>query len=324
MTNCVFRGNTATGGGGGGGLWMGSGGNTQLRNCTIVGNFSTVSVAAGLRVSGGSPSIANCIFWDNEGPGGAQTSGNQVTGTTAVTYSIVEGGLSGTGNLSSEPHFANATAGDFSLLDTSPGVDGGSNSMVPAGITLDMAQNPRFVDAPVADTGAGTAPIVDIGAYEVTLPPFIAFCFGDGSGTPCPCGNTGAAGSGCGSSVFTGGCELLASGTSSISNDTLTLTATRSTPSQPGIFFLANNAVGGGSGTAFGDGLRCAGGGVKRLQVVFAGAAGNASSTITISQAAGLVAGDLKRLQWWYRDPIASPCGNGFNLSNGVEVTWTS
>jgi len=161
------------------------------------------------------------------------------------------------GNLSSEPHFANATTGDFNLLDTSPGIDGGSNSMVPAGITLDMAQNPRFVDSPVGDTGAGTAPIVDIGAYEVTLPPFVAFCFGDGSGTPCPCGNAGVAGSGCGNNAHTAGCELTASGTPSISNDTLTLTATRSMPSQPGIFFLANNAVGGSIGyQVFFDELR--------------------------------------------------------------------
>jgi hypothetical protein len=30
------------------------------------------------------------------------------------------------------------------------------------------------------------------------------FCFGDGSGAPCPCANTGAPGSGCANSVSTG------------------------------------------------------------------------------------------------------------------------
>lgn len=26
--------------------------------------------------------------------------------------------------------------------------------------------------------------------------------------------------------------------------------------------------------------------------------------------------------QWWYRDLVGSPCGGGFNTSNGVEITW--
>ncbi len=323
VTNCVFRNNTATGGGGGGALWMGSGGNTQLRNCTIVSNFATVSVAAGLRVSGATPSIANCIFWDNEGPGGAQATANQVTGTTAVTYSIVEGGLSGTGNLSSAPLFKDVLASDFSLQDGSPGVDAGSNALVPPGIELDRALNPRFTDAPIADTGVGTAPIVDMGAYEANPVQVSLYCFGDGSGTPCPCANTGAAEHGCANSLYPEGCQLTASGTPSVSNDTFRLTATGSIGGQPGLFFLGNNAVNGGLGNTFGDGLRCAGGGVKRLEVVFTCGCGAASSTVSIAQEGGLVAGDLKRMQWWYRDPNKSPCGNGFNLSNGVEVTWT-
>jgi autotransporter-associated beta strand protein len=38
---------------------------------------------------------------------------------------------------------------------------------VPTGTVSDLAGNPRFADVPaVADTGAGTAPIVDMGAYE--------------------------------------------------------------------------------------------------------------------------------------------------------------
>ena len=323
VTNSVFHGNTATGGGGGGALWMGNGGNTQLRNCTIVANFSTVNVAAGLRVSGGSPSIANCIFWDNEGPGGAQAAANQITGTTAVTYSIVEGGLSGTGNISTEPLFEDAASADYSLQDGSPGVDAGSNTMVPPGIELDMAHNPRFTDAPVADTGSGSAPIVDMGAFEANPIQITLYCFGDGSGTPCPCANTGALEHGCANSLYPEGCQLTGSGTPSVSNDTFRLTATGSIGGQPGLFFLGNNAVNGGLGNTFGDGLRCAGGGVKRLEVVFTCGCGSASSSVPIAQEGGLVAGDLKRMQWWYRDPNGSPCGNDFNLSNGVEVTWT-
>ena len=78
----------------------------------------------------------------------------------------------------------------------------------------------------------------------------------------------------------------------------------------------------GGLGEPFGDGLRCAGTNVLRLEIDVANANGRSSTTIPIAQTAGLTAGDVKRYQWWYRDPVASPCGTGFNLSNGLEVTW--
>ena len=322
VTNCVFSGNTATGGGGGGALWIGTGGNTQLRNCTVVGNFSTVNVAAGLRVSGANPSIANCIFWDNVGPGGAQASANQVTGTTAVTYSIVEGGLSGTGNISLTPQFTDLANGDLSLAGSSVGLDAGSNSMVPAGILLDKAHNPRFADAPVSDAGSGTAPIVDIGAYEFTPVQILAFCSGDGSGTPCPCSNVGGSGEGCANTTGSGA-VLSGVGSVSVSAADLVLRASQLTQG-PGLFFQGNNAVNSGNGNIFGDGLRCAGGGVIRLEVRFANAGNNytADSTLPVAAAGGASAGQTKRYQYWYRDSGTSPCASLFNLSNGVEVTW--
>ncbi len=56
---------------------------------------------------------------------------------------------------------------DYHLLPASPCIDAGDNTAVPAGVTTDLDGNPRFVDQPeVPDTGNGTAPIVDMGAYE--------------------------------------------------------------------------------------------------------------------------------------------------------------
>jgi hypothetical protein len=152
--------------------------------------------------------------------------------------------------------------------------------------------------------------------------PVLSFCRGDGSATPCPCGNTGASGHGCGNSTFAGGAELSATGNASIANDSFTLSVFGTVPGKPGLFFQGDNAVDGGSGVAFGDGLRCAGGEVVRLQVRVADASGQAETSIGISDAAGLSAGELKRYQWWYRDPAGSPCGTTFNLSNGIEVLW--
>jgi hypothetical protein len=57
--------------------------------------------------------------------------------------------------------------GDLRLQPGSPAIDAGDNAAVPAGITTDLAGLPRFVDIPtVPDTGSGTPPIVDMGAYE--------------------------------------------------------------------------------------------------------------------------------------------------------------
>jgi hypothetical protein len=151
--------------------------------------------------------------------------------------------------------------------------------------------------------------------------PGTPYCPGDGSGAACPCGNSGGAGGGCANSMGSGS-QLTATGTNQVSADDIVLSATGSTPGQPGLLFQGDNAINGGDGLAFGDGLRCAGGNVVRLEVVTADGAGAASSTVPIAATGGVSPGDIKRYQWWYRDPTGSPCGAGFNLSNGLEVTW--
>jgi hypothetical protein len=177
-TNCVFSGNSATGANGGGALWIGVSSAVTARNSTFVGN-SASSLAGGIINTGGTSTVANCILWANTGPGGA-TVANQLTnsgGTTAVSYSIVQGGFAGTGNTATDPLFVNQAARDFRLQPTSPAIDSGANATVPVGTIVDLDGNPRFADDPsVADAGAGTAPIVDRGAYERQPP---APCAGD-------------------------------------------------------------------------------------------------------------------------------------------------
>ena len=150
--------------------------------------------------------------------------------------------------------------------------------------------------------------------------PTVPFCFGDGSAAACPCGNAGSPGEGCANSTGVGA-RLSALGTASVSSDDLVVSASGLTPGQPGLLFSADNAVGGGSGVLFGDGLRCAGGQVKRLGVSSASPGGEASWGPGLAGPAGWSAGDTRRLQVWYRDPGASPCGSGFNLSHGSELT---
>jgi hypothetical protein len=82
--------------------------------------------------------------------------------SVTATYSDIKGGYSGTGNINADPNFLN----DFSLGPVSPCLDAGNNADVPGDITKDLNGLPRFIDSCRNDTGSGTPPIVDIGAYE--------------------------------------------------------------------------------------------------------------------------------------------------------------
>ncbi|MCH2105646.1 MAG: hypothetical protein MK291_03290 [Planctomycetes bacterium] len=152
--------------------------------------------------------------------------------------------------------------------------------------------------------------------------PGLKYCFGDGIGTPCPCSNNGALGEGCANDTGSGA-VLTATGSASVAADDLVLTATNLTPG-PGLYFQGNNAVNSGNGNPFGDGLRCAGGSVRRLEVLFANA-GNSfttATTISIVTDGAISVGQTRRYQYWYRDSGTSPCSSLFNLSNGYQVTW--
>jgi hypothetical protein len=152
-----------------------------------------------------------------------------------------------------------------------------------------------------------------------------SFCSGD-QGT-CPCGNENDASNGdagCANGAHSGGAALSTSGSCSIAAADLVLSGSGLVPSQPGLYFQGDNAINGGAGNPFGDGIRCAGGAVIRLQVGFADASGASSTSIDIGSKGGVAAGDIKRYQLWYRDPNSSPCGGNFNLSNGMEITWTA
>jgi hypothetical protein len=323
VANSVFRGNVATGSSGGGAVWLGSGGSTQFRNCTVVANSATSQAVGGLRNQGATVGVANCIFWDNQGSGGAQGAANQIAGTGA-TYSIVEGGLAGTGNLALDPQFVDLAAGDYALTLASPAIDAGDNASVPAGVTVDFAGNPRFADVPtVADTGAGAPPLVDIGAFEYQAELGAAYCFGDGSGSPCPCGNSSGPGEGCATTTGSG-MTLSVTGTASIANDDLTLVADGVPLGNTGLFYAGQSLF---AGNALFDGLQCAGGNALRFQARLA-------TTPTVTDT-GLVAQDVFGFFWtpgatygfqyYSRDNQAgpSPCGGLANLSNGVSVTMT-
>jgi hypothetical protein len=149
----------------------------------------------------------------------------------------------------------------------------------------------------------------------------VPFCFGDDISS-CPCANAGEPEHGCANST-SNGARLDGANGHSIQRASLTLAATNLVPDLLGIYLQGDHALNGGSGKYFGDGLRCVGGNLIRLQVRAADAHGNSRTDLDIVAATGVSAGETKLYQLWYRDTLNSPCGAGFNLTNGLRVAWT-
>jgi hypothetical protein len=187
------------------------------------------------------------------------------------------------------------------------------------------------------DDGSGIGPTLMIGGEITTTPsgdanlaryggcapaqPGRAFCFGDGGGTPCPCGNAGGPREGCANSSGSGA-SLAAGGTNGVLADDLWFQALGLAPGQPALLFAGTTALNGGDGDVFGDGLRCAGGVVWRLTARTASGTGAAWWGPGLGAIGGWTAGDVRSFQVWYRDPAGSPCASSFNLSSAYEVAF--
>ncbi len=178
LQNCLFLDNRATGDGGAVRLSGGptSAGALLAVNCTFAGNSAggaggaisaqTTTIWPGLSL------LRNCIVWGNVAPTAAQLHGRQ-----DVAWSDIQGGFAGLGNLNADPIFTRA----FSLSAGSPCIDAGQNAVARRDL-FDLDQDSdwtepipfdlggillRFRDDPATpDTGAGSGPIVDMGASE--------------------------------------------------------------------------------------------------------------------------------------------------------------
>ncbi len=181
-------------------------GDAALHNCRVVGNSAdyadTVGGAAIYNLNG-TLTILSSTVADNLAPSGRAIAsfgwgpfgetnieianailfngGDEVwsndPGAVEITYSDVEGGATGTGNISSDPRFVSPGGrsiegewidGDYRLLAGSPAIDAGSNAALPPDIfDLDGDGNvaepiPFDLDAEARIEGTR----VDMGAYE--------------------------------------------------------------------------------------------------------------------------------------------------------------
>ena len=217
LTNTIFAGNSASGKGGG--MFNEYDCNAILRNVVFSGNaaasgggmnnyesdptlinvtFSHNSATnAGGAVFNGPPqaiaTLTNCVLWGNTATsGGAQIHNEWPAGGAVVTYSDVQGGWGGTGNIDVDPYFVDPGGPDgvFGTLDDnlrltltpvsladSP-IDTGNNAAVPAGVTTDLDGNARIWPTNV-DMGAYEAPYTERG---ISPPPHILHVTPNGVG----------------------------------------------------------------------------------------------------------------------------------------------
>ena len=157
MLNCVFRNNSASGNGGAvynknnltdlfddtlfysntagtsGGAHYSFGSPPNIQNSTLANNSAVVSGGCLYDRNGGA--IADVIMWGNTAPSGPQIFDSGTA--TVVTYSDIQGGWTGTGNLNANPLFVAGPRGTYYLSQiaagqgsTSPCVDTGSNTAV--------------------------------------------------------------------------------------------------------------------------------------------------------------------------------------------------
>ncbi len=188
VKNCLFYDNSS--GSYGGGALYHDAVTSIFSNCTFSQNTTTGNGGAMWNTSTNDQTIVNCIFWDNSASGsGDEVYNVSVSAEPNFSYCDIEncGGSGGGwdpnigtddgGNIDVNPNFVNPndpngtddlfmTSDDGLVLDSgSPCIDAGDNDA--ASVAGDIASNlRRRDDSGTSDTGNGTSPIVDIGAYE--------------------------------------------------------------------------------------------------------------------------------------------------------------
>ena len=149
----------------------------------------------------------------------------------------------------------------------------------------------------------------------------------------CPCSNPPSGqGRGCDNSSLTGGATLDALGVASLGADSVQFTSGAERPNATTVLLQGNASI--ASGAVFGQGVRCVGGGLKRLYVRAA-----VGGSISVPQAGDpqvsaqsatlgdpISAGQQRYYMAYYRDPIvlgACSALSTFNGTTAIDVLWT-
>jgi parallel beta-helix repeat protein len=167
ITNCIIRSNSAHKVGGA--FSISSTSSLAIANSTILNNTADAGGDWFYCSNNSIPVAVNCIIR------GETTQPIQLfeSSQPIITYSNIEGGYSGIGNIDTDPKFKNVFLHDYSLLSDSPCIDAGTSDSAPLS---DFRGELRYDYQNMPNSGGGSLPYYDIGAFE--------FVDHDGDGLP--------------------------------------------------------------------------------------------------------------------------------------------
>jgi hypothetical protein len=174
VKSCIFSGNS----GDAGGAIINHESDASITNCTFSGNSGGQGGAIHNSLSSGAQ-VYNCILW-----GDSAGMGPEIYADCVVSYSDVEGGWAGTGNIDADPCFVNPAGDDYHLLAGSPCIDAGDPAYSPTPGDTDIDGEPRAMGLRV-DMGADEFAAALIPVIEVS-PAMLGFFGEAGGANPAP------------------------------------------------------------------------------------------------------------------------------------------
>jgi hypothetical protein len=122
ITNCMITGNVGNNvHSTGGAIRIETNSHATITHCTIAGNIVPYVGGGIYSYYYSQPQITDCIIWGNT----PDNLGSGVSSDPVITYSDVEDGWTGVGNIDDDPEFVGS--GDYHLLGISPCIDAGSD-----------------------------------------------------------------------------------------------------------------------------------------------------------------------------------------------------
>ncbi|MDY6935148.1 MAG: Ig-like domain-containing protein [Spirochaetota bacterium] len=184
IENCTFDSNTSTNGGG---IYCEDNSNiVTIKNCLLINNSaasqgggvynnnsspkvlnSTFSENSAVYAGGGifninssSPTITDCIMWNDDAGSGDEIYNWNASSDPTVTYSDIDGGYPGEGNINSDPEFCTGSRGGYYLslhphqpYTVSPCFDIGSDTALFLGLNDKTTLTNGLYDAGTVDMG---------------------------------------------------------------------------------------------------------------------------------------------------------------------------